>query len=348
MEQPGELSLVVRSDLSGRESEWDAIVARMPLPSPFLRSWWLEQVARGQVVYLLVQEGETLVGGLPLTVDRRLGVPRYRFIGQGVLCPDHLDIVADPDREDEVAPILGAWFTRPGQRLLDLSGIAENSLLVRSWPGQTSLVDVAPFQELPSDPETYFGSFSRNFRSTVRRAEKRLEAAGLTHRRVGPDTLSAALDDFRSIQESRPDRQRLVAELGALFPAVVAGVASGEVRVDVWESPAAVAAVSVAFVTAGRLSLYQLARSMDPAHNGVGNAANHLLIRQAIQDGCHEVDMLRGAEGYKASFADSRRDVLAFRAAHGTVAQAVLRLIGVATRARPRVGRTLRRWRRSD
>ncbi len=319
----------------------------MRLPSPFLRSWWLEQVADGRSAYLLVQDGETLVGGLPLTVDRRLGVARYRFIGQGVLCPDHLDIVADPDREDEVAATLGAWFTSPGQRLLDLSGVAENSLLVRSWPGRSSVVDVAPYQELPSDPETYFNGFSRNFRSTVRRAERRLEAAGLVHRGVGPDTLAAALADFRSIQEARPDRARLVGVLAALFPAVTAGVASGEVRVDVWESPAGVAAVSVTFVTAGRISLYQLARSLDPVHNGVGNAANHMLISRAIEDGCHEVDMLRGAEGYKASFVGSSREVLAFRAAHGAAARAALQVIETAGRARPKVGRMLRRLRRS-
>ena len=327
--------------------DWDTLVASMRLPTPFLRSWWLEQVAGGRATYLLVQDGETLVGGLPLTVDRRLGVARYRFIGQGVLCPDHLDIVADPDREDEVASTLSAWFTGPGQRLLDLSGVAEKSLLVRSLAGRTSVVDVAPYQQLPGDPDTYFNGFSRNFRSTVRRAERRLVAAGLAHRRVGPDDLPAALADFRAIQEARPDRERLVGELAALFPAVTAGVASGEVRVDVWESAEGVAAVSVAFETAGRISLYQLARSLDPVHNGVGNAANHLLISRAIEDGCHEVDMLRGAEGYKASFVDSSREVFAFRAAHGAAANAALQVIEAAERARPRVGRALRRLRRS-
>ena len=216
--QPGELSLVVRSDLAGREEAWDAIVAQMRLPSPFLRSWWLEQVAQGRVAYLLVQDGETLLGGLPLSVDRRLGVPRYRFIGQGVLCPDHLDIVADRGREDQVAATLTAWFASQGQRLLDLSGIAEDSLLVRSWPGRTSLVDVAPYRQLPNDPETYFSTFSRNFRSTVRRADRRLQAVGLAHRRVGPDTLPAALADFRSIQEARPGPQAPGRRAGRTLP----------------------------------------------------------------------------------------------------------------------------------
>ena len=127
---------------------------------------------------------------------------------------------------------------------------------------------------------------------------------------------------------------------------MTAGVDSGEVRVDVWESPAGVAAASVSFVTAGRLSLYQLARSLDPVYDGVGNVANHQLISQAIEDGCHEVDMLRGSEGYKASFADSRREVLAFRAAHGTAARLVLTIIEAAERARPSVGRALRKLRR--
>ncbi len=47
-------------------AEWDELVAAMHLPSPFLRSWWLGAVDDGAGAYVLVLDGDRLVGGLPL------------------------------------------------------------------------------------------------------------------------------------------------------------------------------------------------------------------------------------------------------------------------------------------
>ena len=82
--------------------------------------------------------------------------------------------------------------------------------------------------------------------------------------------------------------------------------------------------MSLAFVVAGRLSLYQVARSLDGAHDGAGNVLLVAVIEDAVADGCHEVDLLRGGEGYKSSFADGTRVV-------GTAAYG-------ARRRRPRPG----------
>ena len=102
------------------------------------------------------------------------------------------------------------------------------------------------------------------------------------------------------------------------------GVRRREARVDVLASDDAVVAVSLAFVVGGRLSLYQVARSLDPEHDGAGNVLLVAVIEDAVAAGCHEIDLLRGGEAYKASFADGTRTVGRLRAAHGAAARALL------------------------
>jgi CelD/BcsL family acetyltransferase involved in cellulose biosynthesis len=343
-------SLQVTPVLADHAAAWDALVEASSLPSPFLRSWWLHSVsaAPGTAHLLVMSDGE-LVGGLALARDRLLGISRYRFAGQGVLCPDHLDALALPGHEDEVAGALRGWFEAPGQRIVDLSGLREGSLVARALARTPERLDVAPFQALPGDGTDFLAGRSSNFRRSVRKAERRLDEAGVTHRRVEPATLPAALDAFRRLQGDRDGRGPLLDELPVLARALASGLARDEARVDVLETPAEVVAVSLAFVVAGRLSLYQVARSLDHAHRSAATVLLNRVITEALADGCHEVDMLRGDEGYKTSFADARRELFRLRAGHGVLARGLVagRALGVS--AIRRVRRTAGRagaWRR--
>ena len=98
-----------------------------------------------------------------------------------------------------------------------------------------------------------------------------------------------------------------------------------------------VVAVSLAFVVAGRLSLYQVGRSLDRAHDGAGTALLVAVIEDAVTEGCSEVDLLRGGEDYKSSFADSSRPVGRLRTAHGGVARAQLAAEDAARRVSARL-----------
>jgi len=135
-----------------------------------------------------------------------------------------------------------------------------------------------------------------------------------------PDAFAA----FRALHEGREGRGPLVAQIPALTRALSTGVAVGEARVDVLAAGSDIVAVAIAFVVAGRLSLYQVARSLDSAYDGAGNVLLVAVIEDAVAAGCHEVDLLRGGEGYKSSFADQTRVVGRLRAAHGGAARAEL------------------------
>ena len=319
---PGPLSVAIRSRLEDHREAWDSLGALQSLPSPFQRSWWLEGVAPHDTAYVLVLDGDRLLGGLALRERRLAGVRRYAAPGPAVLCPDHLDLLAAPGSEEVVAGVVGEWLARPGQRVLDLRGVADGSLLARALGVMPERLDVAPYQSLPAAPETYLSGRTSNFRRSVRRAAKSLASKGIEHRRVSPADLPDALAAFRGLHEGREGRGPLVAQMPALTRALGAGVEVGEARVDVLAAGSDVVAVSLAFVVAGRLSLYQVARSLDGAHDGAGNVLLVAVIEDAVADGCHEVDLLRGGEGYKSSFADGTRVVGRLRTAHGGAARA--------------------------
>jgi len=317
------LTVIERPEIGHHRDAWDSIGSYQQISSVFQRSWWLAGVSK-TTTHLLVLDDERLVGGLAVADRRRFGVRRLTAPGPTVLCPDHLDLIAEPGAEAEVVAAIGAWFRRPGQRVLDLRGVDDDSLLARAVGVAAAPMDVAPYQPLPAAPDTYLAGRSSNFRRSVRRAGRSLAKLGIEHRRVDLAGLPAAFAAFRSLHTGREGRGALVAELPTLEKALTAGVAVGEARVDLLASDDGVVAVTFAFVVEGRLSLYQVARSLDPAHDGAGNVLLVAVIEDAVLAGCHEVDMLRGGEGYKSSFADSSRPIGRLRAAHGGLARVQL------------------------
>src|ERR1700736_4751331 len=118
-----EMRVQVMRALGAYAPAWDALVDHAPIPSPFLRSWWLGAAAGSQPVIVLVLEGERVVGGLALERDRHLGVERLRVLGAGAMCPDHLDAVAAVDKRVDVASALRGWLARSGDPLGVAAGV---------------------------------------------------------------------------------------------------------------------------------------------------------------------------------------------------------------------------------
>lgn len=307
---------------------WDRLVASQPVPSPFARSWWLEAMAaalprQGRTCQLLVHDGDRLVGGIALAEDHVVGIPRYRFLGQGGLAPDHLDLIAAPGCEPLVAEAFTAWLQRPGTRLLHLDGVDQTALVHAAVTGRWTPIESAPYAPLPTDGSAFLEGLSASFRRTVRRSARRLRTAGHAHRRVPLTEAPEAMAAFWMLQGERGDRGRLLSERAAVDTAVHAGLARDECRIDVLDGVAGPIAVAVSFVVADRVSLYQVSRSMRREHAGAGTVLLVDLIEDAAAAGCREVDLLRGDEAYKQHFARQVRPMLALRAAYGGGARAL-------------------------
>jgi len=340
------LQLLVRPRLGSLERAWDALVERLPLPSPFLRSWWLEQTAGGVPRFLLVMDGDELVGGLALQQERWLGVQRLRVMGAGALCPDHLDVVARPGREEDVLAALAAWLRRPGSRVLDLEGVAGGSHLAAALPGRVrrEVVAVAPWAPLAADPGEWLRTRRRGFRATLRKATRRLEEQAVAHRVLRGASVDAALATLRRLHGAQwGERSNFLAAYDRFAAASRAGASRGEVALHELAAGEVVVAAVSCFELAGRVSLYQSGRLS--AHRW-RNAAT-VLLAKVVEDAClrgfTEVDLLRGDEPYKANFASAAREVVRLQAAHGPAGRLALATLVLGARVRTLAGRPLRR-----
>jgi CelD/BcsL family acetyltransferase involved in cellulose biosynthesis len=343
--QTPEPGLLVLPRLDRWARQWDQLVDLAPLPSPFLRSWWLTGASGGRPRFLLVVDGDRLLGGLALEEGRQLGLPCLRLMGAGPLCPDHLDLLSVPGQEDAVIRTLAAWLRRPRARVLDLEGVDVGSRLIMALPGdiRPERLTVAPWAPLPADSRAYLAGRPTGFRKTLRRASARMTAEGSAHRiRRGPSAVGA-LQALRQLHGAQwGDRSRFLPSFDHFAAACRLGAEFDEVAVHELTVGETVVAIMVTFEVAGRVSLYQSARLTDFRWRD----ATLLLLATIITDACDrgfaEVDFLRGDEPYKNNFAPERRALLRLRGASGTTGRAILVAQTAARRAKRAAARSAR------
>jgi CelD/BcsL family acetyltransferase involved in cellulose biosynthesis len=304
--------------LDGWAGQWDQLVDRSPLPSPFLRSWWLTGAGGPGRRFLLVVDGERLLGGLP--VEQRRPVLSVRMMGDGPLCPDHLDLIVEPGHEAAVVGLLRDWFGRRGGRLYDLRGIPPQARLIDALPGRVRCrpLAVAPYAPLPDSPAAYRASLPAQFRRNLRVAAKRFAAEGVTHRAIRGTAILPRLDLLRDLHQSQwGSRSNFLPVFDRFAAGFAGGCAADEVVVHELGRDDLVVATVTAFEVAGRVSLYQSARLTDRRWRDATTVLLAAVIDDACARGCTEVDFLRGDEPYKDRFTAHRRDMVRLVAGTG-------------------------------
>ena len=310
------------------QQRWDELVATMALPSPFLCSWWLEATAAPRQEFVLVLDGDDLLGGLAVSVARRGRLEWVTLAGSGPLEPDHLDVVAAPGAEERVAYAVSNWLGRPGNRILDFAGLAAGGRLARTVPGRGVVLSStpAPYVTLPATAAEYLSGRPGALRSTIKRAEKRLAKAGYAPHRIELAGVDDALENLQRLHDSRwGDESGFLAGWPGFCRAVQAGLAAG--HVGLWElrnDDGDVAAIEIDFEVAGRVSFYQAGRSTSHECRGAGSVLRYQIISAAIDSGKVEFDLLRGAEPYKADWANASRGLLHLRKGVGPAAVALI------------------------
>jgi CelD/BcsL family acetyltransferase involved in cellulose biosynthesis len=345
----GEPRLLVLSDLDRWASQWDQLVERSPLPSPFQRSWWLIGTGAPRVRFLLVVDADRLLGGLALQEGRRLGLPCFRMLGAGPLCPDHLDLLAAKGEEDVVAGVVQEWVQRPGARMFDLEGVRADSQLITVLPDgvRRELLAVAPWVALPADFEDYRAALSANFRRNLRKASTRLTAEGATIRIERGTSAVRSLEAFRQLHRAHwGDGSHFLPSFDGFAEACRRAADVDEVAFHELVVGETIVAIYVAFEVGGRVSLYQSARLTDPRWSDAATVLLAGVIADACTRGLEEVDFLRGDEGYKGSYAPDRRELFRLRAANGGAGRVALAVDTAVRRNRRRVGRLLAARRR--
>ncbi|MDQ1674000.1 MAG: hypothetical protein QOC98_2562 [Frankiaceae bacterium] len=314
----------IRTELGLAATAWDELVAAAPLPTPFLRSWWLTAMTGPQSRFLLVHEGSTLIGGLAVNESRRAGLTVLRPPGAEGLAPDHLDVLAAPGAEDQVVEALRRWLSRPGNRLVDFPGTVENSRLAELLGprAESVVIEQAPWAVLPPDFETFAQTTLPGImKNSIRRSTNKLRRVGEVSFRPleanDPRTpaVLAELHDLHAAQFG--DDSGLIREFARFTAAVEPGLAAGELQVFPLYVGEEIAVVDVGFAVAGRFSYYSGGRSTAPEFSGAGTVVMARGVEWACNTGHTEIDYLRGTEPYKQQWTDRRRPVLRLRAGYG-------------------------------
>jgi SAM-dependent methyltransferase len=269
----------------------------------------------------LLEDG--LVGGAAFRVDRLgtrpAGIDVVRFVGQGVLEPDHLDVVAEPGSHPEVSERVAGWLRRPGSRVIDLDGLPAGSVLASRLGGSVVERHVAPYAILPSEPADYLRSRPGRLRSTLTRARKRFARDGVVVRRVLPEDADAGLDRLSRLHEARwAEQSEFAGAWTGLRRAASEGIRRGDVvLLELVTADGTTIASELDMLAGGRMAFYQAGRLTDHEYRGSGSVLKIACIELGIEAGCTEYDLLRGDEPYKSDWADERRDLVRLMAGVG-------------------------------
>jgi CelD/BcsL family acetyltransferase involved in cellulose biosynthesis len=245
-----------------------------------------------------------------------------RMMGDGSLCPDHLDLLAAPGHEAAVINLLRNWLCRPGERLLDLKGIRPGSRLTEALPGRVRRepMAVSPFAALPGSPEAYRATLPAQFRKNLRVSAKRLAAEGVKHQALRGRAVLPGLDTLRELHRSQwGSRSNFLPVFDRFAAGFAGGCAADEVAVHELRSDNLVVATVTVFEVAGRVSLYQSARLTDRRWRDATTVLLAAIIGDACARGFSEVDFLRGDEPYKGRFTSDHREMVRLVAGKGVV-----------------------------
>jgi CelD/BcsL family acetyltransferase involved in cellulose biosynthesis len=292
--------------------EWDALAERAAnlfATRDWVEAWWHHLGAGEPALFSVTDPGGRPVGLLPLTRTRIGPLRVLRYAGHDVA--DRLGPVCAP----EDRPAVGA-AVREALRAGDLDAdllLSERLPGEEEWPRLTG-ARVLTRESSPVLPiagmdwESFLASRSSNFRSQVRRLERKLvRDRSLTFRlSTEPDRLDADLDALLSLHRARWSEEGIDAFAGnrEAFHRDFARRALEQGRLRLWiaELDGAPAAAWYGMRFADIEWYYQAGRAPEHDDTKIGFVLMAHTIRAAMEDGVGEYRLLRGGEEYKKRF----------------------------------------------
>jgi CelD/BcsL family acetyltransferase involved in cellulose biosynthesis len=334
-------ALEIAHELEAVREEWQDLGERSGnvfATWEWAEAWWRHFGEGEPLVALARGEGGECAALVAVELRRRGPLRVARFVGHGP--------------SDELGPISAPGDPRGTEALLELHKGSERRwdvLLAERMPtgagseklgGRILLREESPIVEAPEGGfEGFLASRSRNFRSQVRRKERKLLERGLTYR-LGDDPERLEVD-MRTLGELH--EQRWGAEgSGALrhrraafhLDFARAALERGWLRLWLAEVEGKAVAAWYGFRFGGAEWYYQSGRDPDWDKDSVGLVLLAHTIREAFDDGLRTYRLLRGGEPYKDRFATSDPGLETVVAGRGALGAAAERSAGAALRLR--------------
>lgn len=307
------------SEFAGLAGDWDALVAAMPRPSPFLchgwlSQWWCHYGPRAQLQIHIARRDGLLVGALPLFASVRHGSRIAGFLGgAGSALADLM--VTDTDAE-AVPPLLLDRAAAAGNDLLDVFGPPAGSRLATALAPhglrQIAVVE-APVLDLTSGWEAVYrqktNAKKRNFHARRRRQLEQLGRVETSVARSRPE-LEAALEEAFRLHalrwRGRPDHSDFATPTGMGFHRAALHAMSelDAARIVTLRLDGRAIAFHYYFALFGRMYVHRLGYDPEFARYSPGLVNTLDAIAAAADEGAQRVEFLGGGERYKLELAD--------------------------------------------
>ena len=306
------------TELEKLEPAWWALWRRCPSATPFqspawLIPWW-RTFRPGPLFSFAVWRGSDLVGLAPFYLED--GALGRRLLPLGISLSDYLDVLIDPDDQDEVASALvSAASEAPDWERWELEDLREGAAslslpLPRCWAEENAAQQPCPCLSL--DPEDSLAQLPSRKRRNIRMSQNRAERRGPLAYDAGEpvDLLFRELVRLHTKNWARRGGTGLLASDTVLRfhdAALLALYDADLLRLRAIRINGAMAAVQYALQHRGTCYLYL--QGFDPEFDfeSPGTILLARVIEQAVAEGCHEIDFLRGGEPYKYTWGAADR-----------------------------------------
>jgi CelD/BcsL family acetyltransferase involved in cellulose biosynthesis len=312
----------------------------------FTATWWEHFGAGRRLVTVGCRDSSgELFAILPLYLWRRRPLRVLRFLGNGA--GDILGPVCRPERSEDAARAL--------RRLLEVAPwdwdvfVGENLPGEQGWPrdlgGHLIRREGNPVLRAPDGFEEFLARRTPNFRSAVRRGERRLARRyHVRYRLSDSTTLDADLDALFRLHQTRFGERSAFGGARTAFHRAFARQADerGWLRLWILELDGRPVAAQYGFRFGGVESFYQSGRDPELRRESLGMVLLSHAIRSAADEGVREFALLRGHEPYKYRFATDDRGLDSVCVTRGPAGAAALAFVK-ALRSSPTARKVLRK-----
>lgn len=349
--------------------EWNRLLENSPADCLFLTwewlyAWWKHLRGGWRLFLLLVRVQGELVAIAPFALRAReltrlVPFRALEFLGTRVIGSDYMDVIIGRGKEDVALDVLADYLTRENL-ILDLAPVQHRSSAVaalaqrlqgRGWAASETTINVCPFISLSGNswPSYLAGlspahryNFHRRLRNITGRFDARLELVRTETQRLAG--LQALVGLHARRWQARGGSAAFGSQALLSFYDEVSRFAldRGWLRLFVLRLNGAPAAVLHGYRYGARFYFYQSAFDPTFAKLSVGFVTMGLVIRQALEEGAAEYDLLHGAEPYKFHWTRRTRKLDRLELFPPTLRGAVFRRLASRTRrVRGRVRRLI-------
>src|SRR5947208_3013965 len=297
----------------------------------WLYTWWTHLSEGRRLLLVTVRSDGQLIAIAPLTLrpPRLIRLVPFRsleFLGSGIIGSDYLDFIVRVGKEQDACRAL-ADYLRHGKLMLELTQLERRSCLAeqfaaelrgRGWSLSETKTDVCPFIDLSGHSwQSYLATlgsehrynFGRRLKNLMKQFEVRFEPVCSEEQRQDALSILIALHNLR--WQGRACSEAFYTDDLISFHDELSRLAleKGWLRLFVLQLDGKPVASLYGF--SYHRVFYYVQAGVDPIYGkySTGLVAMGLAIKNALEEGVEEYDLLHGDEPYKFHWARAARDL---------------------------------------